>query len=385
MPDDEYEIHPLDRDYSAPYKLPKRKRFAHLSKIHRAGLAAFGAGFFTLVISAIALGNVPQGGWLQSIGSFLHRLAMYAILGGGVLILLAYHGYNAGRPLKQPVSPPPTPKPKAAKSAEPEEVIEPEIDESMIAVTRSGGLLSGCAITISLILLSASLATVVAWQSGWNSRVANVFIMYSSLAGIVGYPTALACCWIIVCDSTRDHLYAKIGATISILGSVQMFLASLFFFSSWVPLLMIVTLIAGATIVSVLKGKGITGPKRVAPAYRESRLGIFVTLMALAWFGFSTAGLAQPGAMFWLYSGNASYVLLATFAIAVAAYWQPHRDLYYAGLGGLFIVGLPNLPLFLRSTTSMPTTIAVVTLVWVLAIGLVLGRTVSQGRRSGWL
>ena len=89
MDDDDYEIHPLDRDYSVPSQ-PARKRRSDLSKLHRIGFSTFAAGFVTVVLAAIALGAFPGGGWFETIGSFMHRLAMYFILIGGVLILVAY-------------------------------------------------------------------------------------------------------------------------------------------------------------------------------------------------------------------------------------------------------------------------------------------------------
>jgi hypothetical protein len=89
MDDDDYEIHPLDRDYSLPSP-PAKKRLANLSRLHRIGFATFAAGFVTVALAAIVLSAFPSGGWLETIGSSMHRLAMYLILVGGVLIVAAY-------------------------------------------------------------------------------------------------------------------------------------------------------------------------------------------------------------------------------------------------------------------------------------------------------
>ena len=56
MDDDDYEIHPLDRDYSLPSQ-PAKKRLAKLSQLHRIGFATFAAGFVTVVLAAIVLGG----------------------------------------------------------------------------------------------------------------------------------------------------------------------------------------------------------------------------------------------------------------------------------------------------------------------------------------
>ncbi len=82
-------IHPLDRDYSLPSKPPKGW-FARLPKWHRIGFVTFGIGFSTLLFTAIVLGSFPGVGWVESIGSFLHRLAMYIILIGGLIVVVAY-------------------------------------------------------------------------------------------------------------------------------------------------------------------------------------------------------------------------------------------------------------------------------------------------------
>ncbi|MGB0598759.1 MAG: hypothetical protein ACPGLY_18890 [Rubripirellula sp.] len=86
MSDDE--IHPLDRDYSVPLETTK-KRSTSLSTWHHVGFVTFAAGFATIIPAAIIL-NVFPGGWTETIGSFLHRLAMYIILIGGVLVVAAY-------------------------------------------------------------------------------------------------------------------------------------------------------------------------------------------------------------------------------------------------------------------------------------------------------
>ncbi len=86
MSDDE--IHPLDRDYSVPLE-PAKKRLTSLFRWHHIGFVTFVAGFATIIPAAIILNAFP-GGWTETIGSFLHRLAMYIILIGGVLVVAAY-------------------------------------------------------------------------------------------------------------------------------------------------------------------------------------------------------------------------------------------------------------------------------------------------------
>ena len=87
--DDDDGIHPLDRDYSIPSK-PAKNRFFDLSRSHQIGILTFASGFATVLLAAVTLGASPGGGWVETVGSFMHRLAMYMILVGGVLIVYAY-------------------------------------------------------------------------------------------------------------------------------------------------------------------------------------------------------------------------------------------------------------------------------------------------------
>ncbi len=88
MNDPEYDVHPLDRDYSLPE--PKAKRLPKLpdGPIHRVGLIIFAVGFVTLILTAILLGTVRRAGWLETIGSYAHQFGMVMILVGGILILI---------------------------------------------------------------------------------------------------------------------------------------------------------------------------------------------------------------------------------------------------------------------------------------------------------
>lgn len=387
----EDEIHPLDRDYSVPYQLPKRKRFAHLSRMHRAGLTAFAGGFLTLVLAAIALGNVPERGILESIGSFLHRTAMYAVLVGGILLLIE-HKKSQGKPTFKALD-------VAAKGEdadgegqeeaeikieeEPESV---EFDDSMVDVPAgSGRILSGIALTIGLVLLSASLLSAVMWQMGLGQAAMAMTWFYTSLLMALGYPIAMACCWAVICNPAKEHLYAKIAATIIIVGWGLRHLAGVYFFAAWVPLLMIVALIVSAAGVSVMLGMGVRGPNRVRPASRVSEAGVLVTVTALGWFVLGTIGLMSMPVTMALYSDTATFFLMCALVVAILAYWQPRRDLYFAGLGGLLITSLPFLPLFLSSHTSLATMVAVITIVWIIVLGLVLAKPLNHLRRTGWL
>ena len=90
MDDSEYDIHPLDRDYYEPVNPTKRKATSTDSKLHRFGLYTFAAGFTTLLLAAVVSGNSSPGGSIERLGSYMHRLAMVIILGGGALIIAAY-------------------------------------------------------------------------------------------------------------------------------------------------------------------------------------------------------------------------------------------------------------------------------------------------------
>ncbi len=89
MTEEEYEIHPLDRDYSQPTSVPKAKPLDLPSRIRRTGIAVFAAGFLLLLAAAIVLSNV-RGGPLETIGSYAHQFSMLMILAGGIVIVLSY-------------------------------------------------------------------------------------------------------------------------------------------------------------------------------------------------------------------------------------------------------------------------------------------------------
>ena len=94
MDEEEYEIHPLDRDYSEPTPARRRSKIATSVDYHRgiraAGVMIFAAGFFAVFVTAVfqnqASGNVSA----ERFATMLHRLAMVIILVGGVTVFAAY-------------------------------------------------------------------------------------------------------------------------------------------------------------------------------------------------------------------------------------------------------------------------------------------------------
>jgi hypothetical protein len=90
MDDPEYEIHPLDRDYSAPVSSPGDSTIPFDVKLRRVGFGVFGAGFGLVLVVAIVLGSFRGSGTIESVGSAVHRLAMVMILIGGVAVVIAY-------------------------------------------------------------------------------------------------------------------------------------------------------------------------------------------------------------------------------------------------------------------------------------------------------
>jgi hypothetical protein len=88
--DEIYEIHPLDRDYSSPTQPPRIPAIEFHPKVRRIGATVFAAGFLTVFLAAILLGNVRGSGLMESIASGVHRAGMVLILVGGILVILAY-------------------------------------------------------------------------------------------------------------------------------------------------------------------------------------------------------------------------------------------------------------------------------------------------------
>ena len=88
MDDPDYEVHPLDRDYSEaePESNPMLKMPE--GKVHRAGIIIFLIGFVALIVTAGLLGIFRGSGPLETFGSYVHRFAMVMILSGGILILV---------------------------------------------------------------------------------------------------------------------------------------------------------------------------------------------------------------------------------------------------------------------------------------------------------
>jgi hypothetical protein len=90
MQEPEYDIHPLDRDYSSPQPEPKARELSPEERLRRIGVIVFGVGFSLVLLTAILLGAFRGSGWIESFGSVTHRFAMLAILLGGILILVSY-------------------------------------------------------------------------------------------------------------------------------------------------------------------------------------------------------------------------------------------------------------------------------------------------------
>ncbi|MEM1070382.1 MAG: hypothetical protein AAGI63_15890, partial [Planctomycetota bacterium] len=88
MNDPDYDVHPLDRDYSEPEPKPKRMPGLPDGQLHRAGLIIFTIGFVSLLITAAVLGIFRGSGVIETAGSYVHRFSMVMILAGGILILV---------------------------------------------------------------------------------------------------------------------------------------------------------------------------------------------------------------------------------------------------------------------------------------------------------
>ncbi|NND99819.1 MAG: hypothetical protein HKN47_21065 [Pirellulaceae bacterium] len=96
MTDDEYDIHPLDRDYSSDDQ-PQSRRLSQIAtelpydpKWRRFGVAGLAGGLIVVFLSAIAISNLQGIRPAESIAYGVNRLGMFVMLVGAVLIVLAY-------------------------------------------------------------------------------------------------------------------------------------------------------------------------------------------------------------------------------------------------------------------------------------------------------
>ena len=88
--DPEYDIHPLDRDYSEPPPAERKRELSSQERIRRFGVIIFAGGLAVVVLAAIALGVFRGSGPIEGFGSAMHRFGMIAILVGGVMIVTSY-------------------------------------------------------------------------------------------------------------------------------------------------------------------------------------------------------------------------------------------------------------------------------------------------------
>ena len=94
MDEEEYEIHPLDRDYSEPTPARSRSKIATSVDYHRgirsAGVMIFAAGFVAVFLTAAFQNQASDDVSTERLASNLHRFAMVIILIGGVTVFAAY-------------------------------------------------------------------------------------------------------------------------------------------------------------------------------------------------------------------------------------------------------------------------------------------------------
>ncbi len=371
MDDDNNEIHPLDRDYSVPSQ-PAKKRLADLSKLHRIGFSTFAAGFVTVVLAAIVLSALPSGGWFETIGSFMHRLAMYFMLIGGVLIVTAYQA------------------PRRAAAAKERERLELErrklerrepstvpdaagVDDSSIG--QPSNRLGTVALIIAAGTIALTMASLYIVRFGIFGRSSMITL---SLLNIVGYPLSLLCSWRAVSQPGYDHLPARIAGTLAIAGHL-VFLHRGFYWprASLMALPVVFVVICIASYIA--KGQAFRLASRGSGQLRQNELGILVTAIAVAWFLVGTLELKQPGIMSIIFAGSvAQTILVLTFVMAIVSRWQTNRDPYFSGLGAFLIVVLPYLPMILLALTSSSTAMVLVVCVWFFVIGAVLIRPLRR-------
>ena len=101
--DDEYEIHPLDRDYSDD-GLPKSRRKPQIQrklpydpKMRFNGVITFLFGYTTLVISAIVMTRSRGFTTSETVSSVTHKIGMYIMLFGAILVMAAYRSDQSKR------------------------------------------------------------------------------------------------------------------------------------------------------------------------------------------------------------------------------------------------------------------------------------------------
>ena len=98
----DYDIHPLDRDYSQPVDTTRRQKGSGWT-LRRLGQLVFASGCLSLLPAAAIATSFPST-WLESFGSSVHRLGMIAILVGGLIIVTSYRveEFEKNRPAPQP-------------------------------------------------------------------------------------------------------------------------------------------------------------------------------------------------------------------------------------------------------------------------------------------
>ena len=94
---DEYDIHPLDRDYSSDAKPNKAKQKSPITRsldydpsIRRNGTRILVAGLVVVFLSAIAVSNMRYNPSAERIASLINKLGMVTMLIGGFTIVVAY-------------------------------------------------------------------------------------------------------------------------------------------------------------------------------------------------------------------------------------------------------------------------------------------------------
>lgn len=369
MDDDDYEVHPLDRDYSVP-RQPARNRRSEFSKLHRIGFFIFAAGFVTVVLAAIVLGAFPDVGWIETIGGFMHRLAMYFILIGGVLILVAYSA------------------PRRAAAAREQEhrrlehrlpsTIDDAAGASDASLGKPANLLGRVSVIIAAGTIILTMVSSYIFRFGINGRPSMAIMLTLSWLNLAGYPLALLCSWRAVCQSGYDQLPARIAGTLAIAGHLMLILHGIYWSRS--SLMTVAVVIVVTCITSyIAKGQSTQQTHRGSGRLGQSGLGILVTSIAVAWLLVSTLEITQSGFLSTIFAGSiAQFILLLTGAMAIVSYWQINRDPYFAGFGALLIVVLPFLPMILLAWTSNSTAILWIFVVWVFVIGGVLARPLCR-------
>ena len=89
MNEPEYEVHPLDRDYSDAASAQVAKPTQYDPKIRRTGFIVFLAGWVLIFVAAILLSNFRISS-VETLGSLMHRGGMFTVLIGGLVMVAAY-------------------------------------------------------------------------------------------------------------------------------------------------------------------------------------------------------------------------------------------------------------------------------------------------------